>query len=191
MKPVASGCRNTGSGLRNDDAEALMAAANVTAAYADVNPYAFAPAVAPHLAAHSAGVEIRVDVIAQAHARLAGLADWIVVEGAGGWLTPIGDTQTMAEVAYALGLPVVLVVGMRLGCLNHALLTRRAIAESRLPFAGWFGNCVDPEMERLEENIAALAARLSGAPLAVFPYATQAAGPAFVTQLARTLEIPE
>ena len=191
MKPVASGCRLTAAGLRSEDAEALIAAASVTAAYTDVNPYALAAEVAPQLAARADGIEIRLDLIEQAYARLAGLADWIVVEGAGGWFTPITDQQTMADVARVLGLPIVLVVGMRLGCLNHALLTRDGIARCELPLAGWIANCIEPAMERLDENLIALEQRLGAAPLAVFPYSAQAWSAPFIQQLARTLVIPE
>jgi dethiobiotin synthetase len=191
MKPVASGCRHTAAGLRSDDAEALIAAANVAAPYADVNPYAFAPAVSPQLAARADGAEIQLESIAQAYARLATRVDWIVVEGAGGWFTPITAQHTMADVAVALGLPVVLVVGMRLGCLNHALLTRHAIAHSGLALAGWIANRLDPDMEQFDENLATLAQRLGAAPLAVFPRAAETPSAAFVQQLARSLSIPE
>ena len=191
MKPVASGCRLTAAGLRSEDAEALIAAANVTAPYAEVNPYAFAPAVAPHLAARVGGAEIRLEPIVQAYARLADCADCIVVEGAGGWLTPISETLTMADVAAALGLPVVLVVGLRLGCLNHALLTQRAIAQCGLPLAGWVANSIESEMERRDENLATLTRRLGAAPLAVFPRSAQPNSTPFVQQLARMLVLPD
>lgn len=160
MKPVAAGCRATAAGLRNDDAEILLRASNVNADYADVNPYAFAPAISPHLAARAAGVTIRPETILDHYHRLAARADVVLVEGAGGWCAPIGDTQTMADVARALGLPVVLVVGMRLGCLNHALLSVAAIAQCGLTLAGWMANVIDPAMAQLDDNIAALDARL-------------------------------
>jgi dethiobiotin synthetase len=191
MKPVASGCRHTAAGLRSDDAEALMAAANVAAPYAEVNPCALVASVSPHLAAHSDGVEIRLDAIVQAYAQLVERADWIVVEGAGGWLTPIAKRRTMADVAVTLGLPVVLVVGMRLGCLNHALLTQQAIAQSGLSCAGWIANCIDPAMERVDENLATLAQRFDAAPLAVFAHSAQPWSAPFVQQLAREVAIPE
>jgi dethiobiotin synthetase len=191
MKPVASGCHVSAEGLRSADAEALMALANVSASYVDVNPYALVPAIAPQLAARAAGVEIRLASIEHAYARLAALADCVVVEGAGGWLTPIGEQLTMADVARALGLPVIMVVGMRLGCLNHALLTQAAIAQCGLVLAGWIANCIEPTMERLDENVAAITLRIGAAPLAVFPYRTHAPTASFVHQLARTLAIPE
>ena len=134
MKPIASGCRATPQGLRNEDAEILKSAANVALDYADVNPYAFGEAVAPHLAAGEG--EIRIEVIQRCLARLYARSQWVVVEGAGGWRVPIGPTQTMADLARALGLPVILIVGMRLGSLNHALLSVEAIARDEVPLAG-------------------------------------------------------
>ncbi len=174
MKPVACGCHTTPDGLRHEDAEVLMRTANVAAPYSDINPYTFAPAISPHLAAREAGVVIDLQEIRARFARLARLADYMVVEGAGGWLVPVSERLTMVDVARALELPVVLVVGMRLGCLNHALLTHAAIEQSGLALAGWIANCVDPAMERLDENLATLALRLNAAPLAVIPYTTGA-----------------
>ncbi|MCK7577912.1 MAG: dethiobiotin synthase [Chromatiales bacterium] len=146
MKPVASGCRATPPGLRSEDAEALIAAGNVAAAYDDVNPYAFLPPTAPHLAAAAAGVSIDPGRIRAAYRRLAADAGRVVVEGVGGWLVPIGAHATMADVARALELPVVLVVGMRLGCINHALLTAQAVPRAGCRLAGWVANHVDPEV---------------------------------------------
>ncbi len=174
MKPVASGCRATPVGLRSDDALALIEAANVVADYADVNPYTFEPAVAPHLAARDLGVIIRLDVIRASFAQLATRADYIVVEGAGGWMTPISEEHTMAAVASVLELPVVLVVGMRLGCLNQALLSQAAIEKSGLVFAGWIANLIDPAMQRVDDNVATLEKSLNAPLLAVFPHTVQA-----------------
>ena len=143
MKPVASGCDATPHGLRSADAEALRVAGNVAADYADVNPYALAAPTAPHLAAAAAGVQIDIAVIRAHYARLAACADAVVVEGIGGWLVPINHNQTMADVASALALPVILVVGMRLGCLSHALLTQQAIAASGCRLVAWVANSVD------------------------------------------------
>jgi dethiobiotin synthetase len=140
MKPVASGCDATPLGLRSADAEALRAAASVVTDYEDVNPYALATPTAPHLAAAAAGVQIEIATIRAHYARLAAHADAVVVEGIGGWLVPIGHHQSMADVARALDLPVILVVGMRLGCLNHALLTQRAIIASGCRLAAWVAN---------------------------------------------------
>jgi len=161
MKPVAAGFE-PGSNV-NGDVIALRAAGNVVTAPGDDNPYAFADAVAPHLAAHAAGVTIALPRIVAAYGRLCARADAVVVEGAGGALVPLDGERDMLDIAVALRLPVLLVVGMRLGCLNHALLTRDAIAACGLPLAGWIANEIDPAMLALEENVAALDERL-GAP---------------------------
>ena len=157
MKPVSAGSE---PGALNDDVVALMQAANVQADIQDINPYAFAPAIAPHLAAAQAGIHIELDVIARAYARLAASADVVVVEGAGGWRVPLNTQQDMADLAQRLELPVLLVVGLRLGCLNHALLTADAIAAQRLPWAGWVGNALQPDWACADENVATLRARL-------------------------------
>lgn len=157
MKPVAAGSM---PGELNEDVTALLQAANVAADIRDVNPYAFIEAVAPHIAAQQMGVRIELQVIVAAYARLATIADVVVVEGAGGWRVPLNEREDMADLAQALGLPVVLVVGLRLGCLNHALLTAESIARRCLPWAGWVGNVIDPAMPRTEANLDALRARL-------------------------------
>ena len=171
MKPVAAGAVQTGAGSRNEDALALAASANVAAPYHVINPYCFEAAVSPHLAAADEGVAIDTQVIRDSfETLLKEAADFVVVEGAGGWLAPIGATQTMADVAIALDLPVVLVVGLRLGCLNHSLLTKRAVKASGLRFAGWIGNAIDPDFECREENIATLERMLEGAAMDVLKY---------------------
>ena len=176
MKPVASGCRRTPLGLRSDDAERLMAAASVAADYADVNPYAFEPAIAPHTAAARVGIEMRLDVVQRHFERLAACADWIVVEGAGGWYVPFDRARTLSDAARALALPVILVVGVRLGCINHALLTAMAIRAAKLELAGWAANTVDPAFAppARAESIAALDERLGAPCLAVIPRAAAA-----------------
>ena len=156
MKPVASGCSNTADGLRNDDAERLQASSSVEIDYQDVNPYAFEPAVAPHLAAHAVGVTIDLDKIHTHYQRLCAKADWVVVEGVGGWLVPLNDEATIADLARILGLPIILVVAIRLGCLNHALLTVEAIKQAGLPLAGWIANRLADHGELVKENIAPL-----------------------------------
>lgn len=173
MKPVAAGAAATPDGLRNEDALALAAAANVAADYSLVNPYCLELAASPHLAARAAGVTIDPAVIRKRFDRLAEQADVVVVEGAGGWLAPIGEDTTMASVALALGLPVLVVVGLRLGCLNHTLLTVRAIAADGLAFAGWIANHVDPEFAQAAENVATLEDMLGIEPLAVVPFDPQ------------------
>lgn len=157
MKPVAAGCV---PGELNDDVSALLQAANVAADLRDINPYSFEPPIAPHLAAQQAGVRIELPVIVAAYARLAAAADVVVVEGAGGWRVPLNDREEMADLAQALALPIVLVVGLRLGCLNHALLTAESIAHRQLPWAGWVGNQIDPAMACKEANLDALRVRL-------------------------------
>jgi dethiobiotin synthetase len=173
MKPVAAGASMTPSGLRNADALALLQAANIAAAYETVNPYCFAAPIAPHIAARDAGVVVDIEVLRQRFDELASLADCVVVEGAGGWLTPISASASMADVAAALALPVVLVVGLRLGCLNHALLTARALAAHGAGLAGWIGNSIDPAFDRAADNIAALEKRLKR-PATIVPYAPHA-----------------
>jgi dethiobiotin synthetase len=163
MKPIASGCRLSGGRLVNDDALALLDAANTAAVYSDVNPYAFEPAIAPHVAARQAGVTIERARILQCYRTLALAADAVVVEGAGGWLVPIGAAATMANVAHDLRLPVILVVAMRLGCINHALLTAGAISASGLALAGWVANDPGPAMPERAASVHAICERI-GAP---------------------------
>jgi dethiobiotin synthetase len=169
MKPVASGCHVTAAGLRSDDALELMQASGAAADYPDVNPYALGSACAPHIAAREMGVEIQLDRILESFRRLQQKSPWIVVEGVGGWMVPLSEHLTMAEVARALGLPVILVVGMRLGCLNHALLTAEAIWRSDIPLAGWVANQIDPAMTHVPENIATLTQRINAPLLAQIP----------------------
>jgi len=166
MKPVAAGI-DAAIGV-NDDVRALAAAGNVDAPLADRNPYAFAEPVAPHLAAATARVAIDVAAIAAAYARLAPRADAVVVEGAGGALVPLDARRDMLDVAAALRLPVLLVVGMRLGCLNHALLSAHAIRARGLVVAGWVANELPPGMRLRDENVDTIARRLGMRPIAVF-----------------------
>lgn len=176
MKPVASGAERTADGLRNADALALMAAANVPLTYAEVNPYCFEPAISPHIAAEDAKIRVDIGVIEAALAALKGRSDRVVIEGAGGWLAPINARESMGDLARALGVPAVLVVGLRLGCLNHAALTRRAIEADRVPLAGWIANRASAPMEREGENLATLTRLLGAPPLAVVPFAPERAG---------------
>jgi dethiobiotin synthetase len=174
MKPVASGCTLTPEGLRNDDALALLAATNVPAAYSDVNPYAFAPAIAPHIAAREAGVSIDFEVLDRAYQRLRRRSAALIVEGAGGWLAPLDAVRSFADLAAHWDMDVVLVVGMRLGCLNHALLTVESIERRGLRLRGWVANSIDPLFERLPENVSSLASRISAPCLGVFSFEPQA-----------------
>lgn len=158
VKPLASGCEAGADGLRNSDALALLAECSLPLSYAEVNPFAFAPAIAPHLAAREAGVELKVETLAAAvQAVLDQRADFTLVEGAGGWRVPLNDQATLADLPVALDLPVILVVGVRLGCINHALLTAEAIARDGLRLAGWVANVLDPQTARLDENLRTLA----------------------------------
>jgi dethiobiotin synthetase len=169
MKPVAAGADETPDGLRNDDALALIAAARSTAPYEDVNPYCLPIAASPHIAAAAAGRRIETDVVLGAARRLTRAGEWLLVEGAGGWQAPIGARETMADLARALGLPVLLVVGLRLGCLNHAQLTHDAIRRDGLRFAGWIGNVIDPAMPHLDANLDWLRERFGDA-FALLPW---------------------
>ena len=163
MKPVAAGCTWTEGELRNDDVVALSTATNVQADPALVSPYVFAPAIAPHIAAAQAGVEISLDKIVFAYTALSGLADVIIVEGVGGFCVPLGEHLDTADLAQALGLPIILVVGMRLGCLNHALLTAEAIQRRGLKLAGWIANVLESDMPALAENLLTLRRRIPAA----------------------------
>jgi dethiobiotin synthetase len=170
MKPIASGAEHTSEGLRNADALALAEASNVDVPYAVINPYCFQPAISPHIAAEEANILVDTGIIKDRFKALAAKADFVVVEGAGGWYAPISGTVAMADLPLLLDIPVLLVVGLRLGCLNHALLTRRAIDAGDAEFAGWVGNCIDPALERREENLATLERALECPALAVFPF---------------------
>jgi len=160
MKPVAAGCDRVGEKLISDDGRQLQAASNVPAAYTDINPYAFEPAIAPHIAAQQAGVEIQLPPILQAFKRLQTQADVLIVEGVGGFCVPLNDTEDTADLALALDIPLILVVGLRLGCLNHARLTLEAITRRNLALAGWVANHLDTDMQAQQENIVALQQRI-------------------------------
>jgi len=164
MKPVSAGCTITEDGLRNEDAEQLMQRASVDFPYDIVNPYAFEPAIAPHIAADEAGIKIDKDLIKDRYQQIANSADIVIIEGAGGWLVPINASETMADIAKFLSLDVLTVVGIRLGCLNHALLTASVIEDSGLKHMGWIANCVNESTLRISENILTLERRIS-APL--------------------------
>jgi dethiobiotin synthetase len=191
MKPVASGCVSTPDGLRNDDALALKAAMNVRADYADVNPYAFEPAIAPHIAAKEAGRCIDFEVLERSYERLCLQSEVTIVEGAGGWLAPLDDVRTFAELAVRWRLDVVLVVGLRLGCLNHALLTVESIHRLGLKLAGWVGNSVEAEFPRRDANVQTLRARIDAPCLGVFPHAPTRSAAEVAMQLRDNLEVLE
>lgn len=170
MKPVAAGAELIDGVWSNEDVRLLKAASGVDAPNELVNPYLFRDAIAPHIAAERKGVRIEIPRIVEACEQLARLADWVVVEGAGGFRIPLDHHKDSADLAVALGLPVVLVVGMRLGCLNHALLTAEAIERRGLTLAGWIANRIDPDMAVFDENLAALENRLPAPCLGVLPW---------------------
>jgi dethiobiotin synthetase len=170
MKPVASGCFEKDGRMMCDDALQISLFCSRSIPYGDLNPYCLKAAVSPHIAARWEGQSVDPNWIVVTAANAATGADVFLVEGAGGWLAPIDERQTMADIARALDLPVLLVVGLRLGCLNHARLTRESIASSGLRLAGWIANCLEPEMPALSENLATLTQILDGPPLAVLEH---------------------
>ncbi|MGA9025038.1 MAG: dethiobiotin synthase [Steroidobacteraceae bacterium] len=187
MKPVASGCTATPAGLRCDDALALRGATNVQVAYGDLNPYAFESPIAPHIAAAAAGGAIDFEVLDLAFERQHNLSDVIVVEGAGGWLVPLDAHRSMADLAVRWNLEVVLVVGLRLGCLNHALLTAESIGSRDVRMRGWIANTIDPDFERRDENILTLQNRIAAPCLGILEYAPQATSESIAQALSSTL----
>ena len=170
IKPIAAGCKRQDGALVNDDALALMAASGAGLDYRTVNPVALEPAIAPHIAAAQAGVKLSAGALAEScRPVLAADYDFIVIEGAGGWFVPLNDRETLADLCIDLNLPVILVVGMKLGCLNHALLTVASVADAGLSIAGWVANSVAEEMPFLEENVRTLRQRLTVPCLGVVP----------------------
>lgn len=172
MKPVASGCTLSSGGLCNEDAQLLILHSAGALDYSTVNPYALRDPIAPHLAAADAGIEISVEPILAAFAELSARADFVVVEGVGGWMVPLSPKRMLVDLVRALKLPVILVVGLRLGCLNHAMLSARAIVADGCELIGWIGNRIDPDMARVEDNIATLRQHLPVPCLGVVPYSS-------------------
>lgn len=170
MKPVAAGSADGG---QHEDVRQLRAAGNVLASGGQINPYCFVQAVAPHLAARFVGIRINFARIVESFSELNAQADVVIVEGVGGFRVPLNDEQDSADLAEQLGLPVILVVGMRLGCLNHALLTADAIAARGLTLAGWVANVPEAGMAMLNENIAALQQRIHAPLLGIVPHLEQ------------------
>lgn len=170
FKPVAAGCDEND---HSEDAKQLRAASNVLASYGQINPYCFLHPLAPHLAARNSGVRIELSRILISYRELASQADNVIVEGAGGFLVPLNEKKNSADLAQELALPVIVVVGMRLGCLNHALLTMRVIEEYELECAGWVANVLDAGMPALQQNIDALRERIAAPLLGVIPYQAQ------------------
>lgn len=200
LKPIASGSEATSDGLRNADALALQVESVPAVDYTTINPYAFAPAIAPHLAARRAGVEVRLaDLTGWLRPLLALERDLTLVEGAGGWRVPLNDDEDLAELALAMELPVILVVGLRLGCLSHARLTAEAITASGLRLAGWIGSLVEPGLSfdaaaddaLYQDNLATLARTLPAPCLGVIPRLAADAPAAMAAAAADHLELPD
>lgn len=171
MKPVASGGIAQADGvLRNSDALMIQSCCSTSTPYQLINPYCFKPPVAPHLAANMNGTSVDLPVIQAAYAALALQNECLIVEGVGGWRVPLNNELNVAGLCQALQLPVILVVGMKLGCINHALLTAQSILSDSVHLLGWVANCVDPEMQLLEQNIGTLQQLIPAPLLGVVPF---------------------
>jgi dethiobiotin synthetase len=186
MKPVASGCEQTTAGLRNDDALLLQSHASIELPYETINPFAYEPSIAPHIAAQQAGRAIQIDIIRDDYLRIAGQVDHVIVEGVGGWLVPLNENETVADLAKALGLPVIMVVGLRLGCINHARLTAEVIRSSGCELVGWIANRLEAEMVEQGAVVATLEGQLEAPLLGVLPYQSQLD----VSEIAAALSLP-
>jgi len=171
LKPIASGCEQTAEGLRNDDAQQLQAAMSMDFPYHQTNPIAFEPPIAPHIAAEQIGKRLSVkETLNACQPILNSHYDRLLIEGLGGWQVPLNDTETTADLANAFGFPIILVVGVRLGCLNHSLLTWENIKTQQTPIAGWIANRIDPDMLYPKENIATLTKRFQTPPITILEY---------------------
>ncbi|EAR60835.1 dethiobiotin synthase [Neptuniibacter caesariensis] len=171
LKPIAAGCERTDEGLRNSDALILQEAASIKLHYDQVNPVTFEPPIAPHIAAIHEKRMLSADRIAAlCKGALMQPADFAVVEGAGGWRVPLNQRETVAHIPKQLNIPVIMVVGMKLGCINHALLTAEAIARDGLQVAGWVANRVDPQMDCYDENVDTINSMLRAPLLGEIPF---------------------
>ena len=170
MKPVASGSEWKGGQLRNADAEQIMNRCSSPPSYQQVNPYAFEPPIAPHIAARNEQVNVELDVLAASYNSLADGADKVIVEGVGGWRVPLADGIQTEDLVRRLDLAVVLVVGLRLGCINHALLTAESIVASKLPFAGWLGNAICRDYAEQQATLAYLCSEIPAPFLGNIPW---------------------
>ncbi len=173
MKPVASGAELISGRMASADALQLAAASQQATPYEELNPYCLEIAISPHIAAKLANISINIAKIVTISTKLRLASDLLLIEGAGGWYTPIGERESMADLARALGCPVVLVVGLKLGCLNHARLSLEAIQHSGCAFAGWIGNYADPDFMAPEENLATLEQLLGAKPLGLLRYSAR------------------
>ena len=193
MKPIAAGATPGPEGPANEDALLLQAESSTRHPYALVNPWLFEPPIAPHIAAAEAGITIDMARIVAAHAGLRERADIVLAEGAGGFLVPLDATRSIAELPELLGMDVILVVGLRLGCLNHALLTAEAVAARGLTLAGWVGNHVDPAFARADANVETLRARIAAPCLGIVPWMDEpdvATAAIHLAEASRLLRIP-
>lgn len=170
MKPVASGADKRENGLQNEDALALLKSSNIEASYHLINPYCFSRPIAPHIAAAQAGIKIESEIILNNFNSLSAMADIVIVEGVGGWLVPLGESNDMSDLALELNLPVILVVGIRLGCINHALLTAQSIQAKGCNLAGWIANITTSHVEAITQIIESLQSRLNFPLLASIPF---------------------
>jgi dethiobiotin synthetase len=187
-KPVASGCEMTSAGVRNSDALALQRYSSVALSYSQVNPLAFIEPTSPHIISAEEGRPITFPLISAGLRALEPLADWILVEGAGGWYTPLSERQTYADWVVAEQLPVILVVGVKLGCINHAMLTADAVQARGLRLAGWIANTVEPPGKRYQEYLVSLKQRIAAPCLGVIPFLADAAAHA---DCGKYLTLPE
>ncbi|WP_065649809.1 dethiobiotin synthase [Pantoea eucrina] len=174
-KPVASGCEMTAEGVRNSDALTLQRYSSVPLRYEQVNPLAFMEPTSPHIVSAEEGRPIDFAQLSAGLRALETQAEWLLVEGAGGWFTPLSETQTYADWVIAEQLPVILVVGVKLGCINHAMLTAAAIKASGVPLAGWIANDIQPPGKRHHEYIASLRQRIGAPFLGEIPWLASAA----------------
>ena len=175
VKPVAAGCEQTDEGLRNSDALILQEAMSIKLPYDQVNPVALEPPIAPHIAAAQIGRTLRISQLAgYCRGAMMTPSDFMLIEGAGGWRVPLNRTETLAGLVKELELPVILVVGMKLGCISHALLTVEAVLRDGLPLAGWVANRIDPDMSCYQENLETLKAMIPGHFLGEIPHLQQA-----------------
>lgn len=183
MKPIASGCCQTDDGWRNADALAIKQESSISFPYCTINPYAFEPPIAPHIAAEEAGVTISMELIAKAYRQIVAQVDWCIVEGVGGWRVPIDSQHTTADLVASLALPVVLVVSIRLGCLNHALLSVESIQHREVKLLGWVANQIDQATARAERNIATLQEWIDAPLIGIIPPASVVSADAFADHL--------
>lgn len=187
MKPVASGAQPTNEGLRNQDARRIQQQSSIQVAYSLINPFAFAPPIAPHLAAGQAGVEIRFARILDCYQQLSAKTELVMVEGVGGWRVPLGSDGDLSDLAKAMGLPVILVIAVRLGCINHALLTVESIQSKELNLAGWVATIMDPDMLELQANLATLRRSIAAPCIGVVPHMQPVSTQTIAADLAATL----